>query len=136
MKPRYVRYQRRSYLVASRAEAWIETIQIRSDWHDIGSPPARRRGLKPKYDTTPQGISTVASRAEAWIETDIEYPLPAVHGVASRAEAWIETPSIWVAYIADLVASRAEAWIETYQARCMFRRSMSPPARRRGLKQV
>ena len=57
--------------VASRAEAWIETalIALRTN-SDMESPPVRRRGLK-LYSVTHKlaFYENVASRAEAWIET-------------------------------------------------------------------
>ncbi len=56
-------------LVASRAEAWIETIH----------KPGQRNDDR------------VASRAEAWIETVFGRGRAVAGSVASRAEAWIET---------------------------------------------
>ena len=56
-------------MVASRAEAWIETRE---------SPLGRIRWK-------------VASRAEAWIETFFLSKARSPGLVASRAEAWIET---------------------------------------------
>ena len=55
--------------VASRAEAWIETV-----WHEpttaqFTSPPVRRRGLKLHRTGQNRHQIDVASRAEAWIET-------------------------------------------------------------------
>ena len=85
--------------VASRAEAWIETIKRRYRLERmLASPPVRRRGLKLaergscgqqehqsppvrrrglKHIVTPQGVtySRVASRAEAWIETTGTQPV-------------------------------------------------------------
>ena len=58
-------------LVASRAEAWIET-------DNREAPPRAIR---------------VASRAEAWIETLPSKLAAATSAVAYRAEAWIETGS-------------------------------------------
>ena len=56
-------------VVASRAEAWVETYLFLS---------------LPQY-------GDVASRAEAWVETG-ESPVSSRTGqVASRAEAWVET---------------------------------------------
>jgi len=56
--------------------------------------------------------------------------------VASRTEAWIETFGVTGVAIADDVASRTEAWIETTGGRAGYSAAQSPPARRRGLKQV
>ena len=58
-----------SGLVASRAEAWIET--------------GGRSRMRMEED--------VASRAEAWIETRMHCIARNSQQVASRAEAWIET---------------------------------------------
>ncbi len=56
--------------VASRAEAWIETGSAGAAPADpLASPPARRRGLKPKFAVAGAQAMQVASRAEAWIET-------------------------------------------------------------------
>ena len=57
--------------VASRAEAWIETRTLiaTAELPDWGSPPVRRRGLKPAGWIFRSRIRPVASRAEAWIET-------------------------------------------------------------------
>ena len=86
-------YQSRNLrlIVASRAEAWIETRIMRT--------------LAAQFH--------VASRAEAWIETGNRDRQREIRSVASRAEAWIET--YWNAKLKRLVhvASRAEAWIET-----------------------
>mgnify|MGYP007049771420 CR=1 FL=1 len=56
-------------LVASRAEAWIETSLPLIASATSMSPPVRRRGLKhnPLKCSAVSGV--VASRAEAWIET-------------------------------------------------------------------
>ena len=80
--------------VASRAEAWIETLKT--------------GGQK-------QIPCFVASRAEAWIETLEGLYEAALILVASRAEAWIETWSLATLGRGPCVASRAEAWIETYR---------------------
>jgi len=56
-------------VIASRAEAWIETDDVTLE--------------------TTEG--PIASRAEAWIETRRCTADAGVPGIASRAEAWIET---------------------------------------------
>ena len=57
--------------------------------------------------------------------------------VASRAEAWVETAIIRDVPFTLPVASRAEAWVETLSSLCVATlRETSPPARRRGLKQL
>ncbi len=104
-------------IVASRAEAWIETMPEGGRFRSArcgsgGSPPARRRGLKRDANRTLTRPAPVASRAEAWIET-----------------AWRLRPNIWAS-----VASRAEAWIETLAQGTSACARGSPPARRRGLK--
>jgi len=57
------------YQVASRVEAWIETMDL-----NVVVPT----------------LPNVASRVEAWIETTL-CPSRARVAVASRVEAWIET---------------------------------------------
>ena len=69
------------FVVASRAEAWIETHLL------------AERVLK----------GLVASRAEAWIETAKRRPLWLGRRVASRAEAWIET---WIEDISKFGGKR------------------------------
>src|SRR5258706_12047175 len=120
--------------VASRAEAWIETLTEAVDEAFRMSPPGRRRGskLSTALDFTTLGRrlprggvdrnaklalrappEPVASRAEAWIETSCLVRRRMRRMVASRAEAWIETSVVRYVVSARLVASRAEAWIET-----------------------
>ena len=83
--------------VASRAEAWIETLTVQTkEVPPIASPPVRRRGLK-QFDPHQLFLPiAVASRAEAWIETPLRYGKNRNHFVASRAEAWIETGKCWI----------------------------------------
>ena len=107
------RYDPMHHVVASRAEAWIETTR-----------------------TVTASISRlVASRAEAWIETPCSASAAASPRGASRAEAWIETFIKTARLPRRAVASRAEAWIETSStATPIAATSWSPPARRRGSK--
>ena len=56
-------------MVASRADAWIETEGIEMYEVQQGSRPARTRGLKPGLADRLKGLAAVASRADAWIET-------------------------------------------------------------------
>ena len=57
-------------LVASLAEAWIETSDTVCPMYCSRSPPSRRRGLKPGKHYAEKTRKEVASLAEAWIETD------------------------------------------------------------------
>ena len=100
-------------MVASRADAWIETCLLCRLNGGDQSRPARTRGLKLNMDAHKAYIEDVASRADAWIETATWYDALANYAVASRADAWIETrnPSLLNRY--GWVASRADAWIET-----------------------
>ena len=99
-------------IVASRAEAWVETSRR----------ARRRRSIR------------VASRAEAWVETAAKsdpittppcrLPRGGVgrNGVGGRGAC------------GAAVASRAEAWVETWIAAVTAAVVWSPPARRRGSK--
>ena len=77
MKPAGNTNVTRGHVVASLAEAWIETQWIRRD---------------------PNGFP-VASLAEAWIETYMQRKRDANVTVASLAEAWIEMLSLSLHYI-------------------------------------
>ena len=78
----------------------------------------------------------VASRVEAWIETVSPRCFCQFKIVASRVEAWIETNlrTCWTG--GSNVASRVEAWIETMLRAIFGCHCASPPAWRRGLKQM
>ena len=99
-------------LVASRAEAWIETA------------------------TTIYAIaaSEVASRAEAWIETCIQSGGAACGRVASRAEAWIETYSAKPQHHAEQSPPARRRGSKLRIEKLIRRVDASPPARRRGSK--
>ena len=56
--------------------------------------------------------------------------------VASFAEAWIEKLLSCILIFLELVASFAEAWIENYQNLQIQSENLSPPSRRRGLKNL
>ena len=56
-------------LVASRADAWIETMGSHRLLSAEMSRPARTRGLKLHADAECGHLLLVASRADAWIET-------------------------------------------------------------------
>ena len=84
----------------------------------IGSPPTRRRGLKPKSDETPLRAALVASHAEAWIETRA-YPGgtgPGSNLQQSHPARGLKLVHIPAEQVLDCVASHAEAWIETRAA--------------------
>ena len=76
------------------------------------SRPARARGLKPLIRRLLRLKTTVAPRAGAWIETS------AISGSPTGI----------------LVAPRAGAWIETRRRLLLCARTLSRPARARGLK--
>ena len=82
-----------SGVVASRAEAWIETQPYIAMW-----TAQKRRlpcgGVKLGFALYIALLELVASRAEAWIETLKICMTRGECKVASRAEAWIETPKI------------------------------------------
>ena len=143
--------------VASRAEAWIETIPPTITARAWRSPPARRRGSK--LGTRPDGRITVMSpparRRGSKRQSCRHYRLSPQSPPARRRGSKPETVlanSRW-----QPVASRAEAWIETadmiFGATTLARRlprggvdrktvdaartdlaRESPPARRRGSK--
>src|SRR5690606_23104170 len=71
--------------VASRVEAWIETARRRSGHRPRGSPPAWRRGSKPRSPCPIVRTGQVASRVEAWIETD---SMSAGSGRRASPPAW------------------------------------------------
>ncbi len=61
-------FERPNFAVASRVEAWIETLPRKTKRERFTSPPAWRRGLK-QSSYTLIITNNVASRVEAWIET-------------------------------------------------------------------
>ena len=77
-------------VVASRTEAWIETLNAAASLNRDASPLAQRRGSKP-----PQCSPVVfADRrlSHRGVDRNCLAPLPPPNGtVASRTEAWIET---------------------------------------------
>ena len=122
--------------VAPRAGAWIETAKIRTVVSHIQtSPPARGRGLKPRFIIAVIIYAFVAPRAGAWIETSVCLFSSISVIVAPRAGAWIETAIYLIDTWRVLVAPRAGAWIET-SCSPLYPRYLpwSPPARGRGLK--
>src|SRR5438067_759949 len=105
----------RTGLVASRTEAWIETSAgpTRPPPRP-SSPPARRRGLKPKGQrATSRPSKSPPARRRGLKQKGMAYPENS-NEVASRTEAWIETDLEWRSRWLTLVASRTEAWIETW----------------------
>ena len=101
-------------LVASRAEAWIET------------PVTCPNNALPR----------VASRAEAWIETTVSQASSRSSSVASRAEAWIETRPMNTGKLAAITSPPVRRrGLKRGSARHDPAVSgQSPPVRRRGLK--
>ena len=69
MKPLRISNADVENVVASHAEAWIETRKDVVQATVELSPPTRRRGLKPIGNAARLPPSLVASHAEAWIET-------------------------------------------------------------------
>ena len=123
--------------------------------HEVGSRPARARGLKRLGGCGVLSVE-VAPRAGAWIETQQKRARRPFFIVAPRAGAWIETsisrrssaailsrpararglkPCIPVStQRTDHVAPRAGAWIETKSHIYNSTPDASRPARARGLK--
>src|SRR4051812_33300109 len=78
--------------VASRAEAWIETVEApRLPLQPGASPPARRRGLKPQKKGRPQAGDGSPPARRRGLKLRWRARLLLRPDVASRAEAWIET---------------------------------------------
>ena len=99
-------------IVASLADAWIETI------------------TKVPFEK----CYVVASLADAWIETHQELIIWLMHYVASLADAWIETRRGLSPLCTAPVASLADAWIETGISPRRRSNGTSRPSRTRGLK--
>ena len=76
----------------------------------------------------------VAPRTGAWIETVQALVKAGIVQVAPRTGAWIETIyAVWES-TNPRVAPRTGAWIETFSLLNAAKKSVSPPARGRGLK--
>src|SRR5690606_38623256 len=103
-----------AFAVASRAEAWIETINYR-----ILSCCFRGRLPRGGVDRNSQCCNSVDVGHRRLPRGGVDRNCRAGacgharQSVASRAEAWIETPLFTYQKCNISVASRAEAWIET-----------------------
>jgi len=121
-------------MVASLAEAWIETPCRDTTANWTWSPPSRRRGLKHRDKfRVANGFQSPPSRRRGLKRENILHPDHAPE-VASLAEAWIETSIVMFALPDSYVASLAGAWIETRRMSPTCHYPWSPPSRRRGLK--
>ena len=78
-------------IVASLADAWIETGRLVARYCLRRSRPSRTRGLKRFLTSPPRTGRSVASLADAWIETGFCMSRHSAGVVASLADAWIET---------------------------------------------
>ena len=124
-----------SFLVASCAEAWIETKRRLYCAQVPQSPPARRRGLKLGSGRSKSSPCSSPPARRRGLKLTVALENAVDWDVASCAEAWIETSYGTIKKLLSLVASCAEAWIETSSFRIDASSGlMSPPARRRGLK--
>ena len=125
---------RASAYVASRADAWIETMPVKGTCGITLSRPARTRGLKQR-EIQRAGIAYVASRADAWIETNLGKVLFSVGSVASRADAWIETDAPRCHVSGDRSRPSRTRGLKPAQRSAMVAGALSRPSRTRGLKQ-
>ena len=122
--------------VASRAEAWVETVILSVLYVPARkSPPARRRGLK--RETANQSVMRTRSppaRRRGLKHLRVKRYLRA-DVVASRAEAWVETVILSVLYVPARKSPPARRrGLKRETANQSVMRTRSPPARRRGLK--
>jgi len=121
--------------VASRAEAWVETRMSYACLPPPMSPPARRRGLK--RETANQSVMRTRSppaRRRGLKHLRVKRYLRA-DVVASRAEAWVETVILSVLYVPARKSPPARRrGLKRETANQSVMRTRSPPARRRGLK--
>ena len=102
--------------VASRGEAWIETL----------------------IAFACSTCAFVASRGEAWIETFLTTPFYAILNVASRGEAWIETSGPHTLHSNGLNVSPpvGRRGLKLFYLYVLEPILVSPPVGRRGLKRT